>query len=129
MEPSKLVGTIVSTLLDNPDFELCKEDIHTIQGSFTIYIPKYKYDFSWDLAEDHWEEGQVAKRAARKLYLTREYQSKTRQKISLLQTELEDIKEKFILLSERVAALEYAPGGENYREAKTSFEKLSQNIE
>nr|WRK65489.1 putative polycystin cation channel protein [Marseillevirus futianmevirus] len=127
MQESKLAKHIVTALVENNDFDLEAKDI--VDSRYHIFIKKYGFHFSWDKIEDEWEDKDAVKRAVQKLYRCGEFQAETRRKLSEAREKIRELQDKFSLIEERLNALEYAPGGHLFEQAKKSFDGLAGDIE
>nr|WQM87002.1 putative antitoxin [Marseillevirus cajuinensis] len=116
MQNSRLSKHIVSTLLENEDFDLVPDDI--VASGCHVFVKKYGFHFSWDKLADDWEDKDTVKRAVQKLYLCSEFQAETRRKLSEARQKIRELEGKISLIEGRLNALESVPGGQ----AKKSFE-------
>ncbi|AGV01447.1 putative antitoxin [Cannes 8 virus] len=123
MQKPKLSDLVVSALVDNEDFGLSKDDIDVFEMG--VSVPKYDFSVQWDSREDYWVVQDVISRSVDSLYACNGFQADTRKKLREVTSQLRVLTEKFALLEERLGALECAPGGYIFMEAKNSFEQLS----
>ncbi|AHC55188.1 hypothetical protein D1R32_gp471 [Tunisvirus fontaine2] len=114
-----------------PEEETLVRREETAIGKLTIFrVPKYGTTVSW--FEKYWggaDRLSGTKEALKQDILEsakfRKEQQLLPKKVSLLEKELEEMRETVKLLSEKLLELEYAPSGTKAKEAGEHFERLN----